>query len=282
MRNSITLFDDQYDLYKSMKSKRLLIAFVEYMFEDIEPEWLNKIEQSVFNSLRKRMENSMRKHDWNSNWWKKSKWWWRPTNPSLELNTENKSKTTHQQVKQQVKNNEEEDNISKDILLEEEEEVKEKEKNSQPPQPSPLTVEQSARINYMNGMRNVEVRWKQLINRWNKITGKEEFMNEEIKKSIYNLQWIPLETFEDRVKKYQFICDKIKETKSEKLFYYPIWEWDLLKFISKINLFYWEDSIIISKIAHKDGVIKDRAVRLLTTQQSEQKSDYSNLLDSLY
>lgn len=282
MRNSITLFDDQYDLYKSMKSKRLLIAFVEYMFEDIEPEWLNKIEQSVFNSLRKRMDNSMRKHDWNSNWWKKSKWWWRPTNPSLELNTENKLKTTHQQVKQQVKNNEEEDNISKDILLEEEVEVKEKEKNSQPPQPSPLTVEQSARINYMNGMRNVEVRWKQLINRWNKITGKEEFMNEEIKKSIYNLQWIPLETFEDRVKKYQFICDKIKETKSEKLFYYPIWEWDLLKFISKINLFYWEDSIIISKIAHKDGVIKDRAVRLLTTQQSEQKSDYSNLLDSLY
>jgi len=63
-------------------------------------------------------------------------------------------------------------------------------------------------------------------------------MNEELKKALYNLQSIPISTFEERVTKYQSLCDRIKENKAEKLFYYPIWERDLLKFISKINLFY--------------------------------------------
>ena len=140
---------------------------------------------------------------------------------------------------------------------------------------------QSARISYMNGMRNVEIRWKQLINKWNSITHREEFMNEELKKALYNLQSIPISTFEERVAKYQSLCDRIKENKAEKLFYYPIWERDLLKFISKINLFYWDDSIIISKIAHKDWVIKDRAVRLLT-QEKQKEENYSDLLEKIY
>ena len=38
MRKSIALFDDQYAFYKEFKSEKLLVAFVEYMFEDIEPE----------------------------------------------------------------------------------------------------------------------------------------------------------------------------------------------------------------------------------------------------
>ena len=38
MRKSIALFDDQYAFYKELKSEKLLVAFVEYMFEDIEPE----------------------------------------------------------------------------------------------------------------------------------------------------------------------------------------------------------------------------------------------------
>jgi hypothetical protein len=37
MRGSITLFEDQYQFFKELKSKRLLVAFVEFMFEDIEP-----------------------------------------------------------------------------------------------------------------------------------------------------------------------------------------------------------------------------------------------------
>ena len=107
-------------------------------------------------------------------------------------------------------------------------------------------------------------------------------MNEELKKSLYNLQSIPISTFEERVTKYQSICDKIKETKSEKLFYYQIRERDLLKFISKINRFYWEDSIIISKIAHKDWNIKDLAVKRLKQGQQQTTTKYSDLLDNLH
>lgn len=125
MRSSITLFDDQYSLYKAFKSKKLLIAFVEFMFEDIEPKNLNEKEQSVFNSLRERMTNSKQKHDGNSKGWATSHWWWRKGNTSSKAQTINKSKTTQEQLK----NNEEEDNIlSNDNILKEEEEDKEKKK----------------------------------------------------------------------------------------------------------------------------------------------------------
>jgi hypothetical protein len=57
MRKSITLFDDQYAFYKELKSEKLLIAFVEFMFEDIEPQDLNSMEQIIRNSLLERMNN---------------------------------------------------------------------------------------------------------------------------------------------------------------------------------------------------------------------------------
>jgi hypothetical protein len=37
-RSSVTLYDDQYNFYKAFKSEKLLVAFVEFMFEDIEPK----------------------------------------------------------------------------------------------------------------------------------------------------------------------------------------------------------------------------------------------------
>lgn len=92
MRGSITLFEDQYQFFKELKSKRLLVAFVEFMFEDIEPEWLSWIEKTVFNSLRIRMENQKKK----SLAWKQSHWGWRPRNSSSELDAENNTKTTEQ------------------------------------------------------------------------------------------------------------------------------------------------------------------------------------------
>jgi hypothetical protein len=63
MRKSITLFDDQYAFYKELKSERLLVAFVEYMFEDIEPHDLNSMEQIIRNSLLERMDNWKQKSD---------------------------------------------------------------------------------------------------------------------------------------------------------------------------------------------------------------------------
>lgn len=120
MRSSITLFDDQYQFFMELKSKRLLVAFVQFMFEDIEPEWLNWIEKTVFNSMRKRMENSKKMHDRNSKGWSSSHWWWRRGNASSELEWKNSLKTTKETTKKQPKNKEEE---------EEEEVIKENKEN---------------------------------------------------------------------------------------------------------------------------------------------------------
>jgi hypothetical protein len=102
MRSSITLFDDQYKLYKTW-SKKLLIAFVEYMFEGIEPD-LKPSEMAIFNSLRERMDNSNKAHDWRSKWWKNSHWW--PTWKSDEKWTKNESNLNEKWTKNEQKMNE--------------------------------------------------------------------------------------------------------------------------------------------------------------------------------
>ena len=68
MRNKITLFQDQYELYKELKSTNLLVAFVEFMFEDKQPKnsLLNSLETAIFNSFVDRMEKSKKLYDRNS------------------------------------------------------------------------------------------------------------------------------------------------------------------------------------------------------------------------
>lgn len=101
MRSSITLFDDQYKLYKT-GSKKLLIAFVEYMFEWIEPD-LKPSEMAIFNSLRERMDNSNKAHDGRSKWWKNSHGWPSKTN---EKWTKNESNLNEKWTKNEQKTNE--------------------------------------------------------------------------------------------------------------------------------------------------------------------------------
>lgn len=106
IRKTITLYDDQYNFYKELKSKKLLCAFVEYLFEWIEPTDLKWVEKVAYNSLKIRMENQRKKAGAWSIWWSNSHWGWRPTNASWELDTENKQKTSKKQTEQQAKNKE--------------------------------------------------------------------------------------------------------------------------------------------------------------------------------
>ncbi len=119
MREQITLYEDQYQFYKELKSKRLLVAFVEYMFEDIEPEWLNWIEKVARNSLKIRMDNQKKKSDA----WKKSRWGWRPRNVSSELdhknNRTNNTKTTEQTTQKQEDISISNIITSKDVIVDE-------------------------------------------------------------------------------------------------------------------------------------------------------------------
>ena len=121
MREQITMYRDMYEFYKDTKSKRLFIAFAEYLFEGIEPTDLKWIEITIFNSLKIRMENQRKKaHSW-AMWWATSHWWWRPWNTSSEL----KQETSKKQANKQTKNKEDKDNITNVILLREKE-IKEK------------------------------------------------------------------------------------------------------------------------------------------------------------
>ena len=127
MRNRVSLFEDQYKFYKVYKSKKLLCAFVEYMFEDVEPKNLSEKEQIIFESLRERMQKSKQISDWNSKGWqtskrtkvvKNSEW-----NNRSELESSDKSKgksTISQRVSQTPKkDNEVEDILSYDNILRE-------------------------------------------------------------------------------------------------------------------------------------------------------------------
>lgn len=112
MRKQITLFDDQYAFYKQFKSKKLLISFVEYMFEDIEPTWLNPMEQTLWNALVERMDNWKTKADAWSIWWSKSHWGGATIGNQNAKKTTSKttSKTTNrQQAKQQANNKQDKD-----------------------------------------------------------------------------------------------------------------------------------------------------------------------------
>lgn len=118
MRKSITLFDDQYAFYKELKSEKLLVAFVEYSFEDKTPEWLNSMEQIIRNSLLPRMDKWKSKFDAWSKWGSKSHGWW-----ATKWNQNAKKTTSKTTTKQQAKNNQ----VKVEVKVKEEDEVKEKE-----------------------------------------------------------------------------------------------------------------------------------------------------------
>ena len=115
MRKSITLFDDQYAFYKELKSEKLLVAFVEYMFEDKDPEWLNSMEQVVWNSLLERMDNWKWRSDAWSKWWAKSHWWGRPRKQAEQLQNNNKTTSKKQAKNNQDKDKDKEEDISNKI-----------------------------------------------------------------------------------------------------------------------------------------------------------------------
>lgn len=112
MRNKITLFQDQYELYKELKSPNLLVAFVEFMFEDKQPKnsLLNSLETAIFNSFVDRMEKSKKLYDRNCKWGQSSHWGWRPET-AVEKPIE---KTAKEQPDKQPKNKEEEVEVYKE------------------------------------------------------------------------------------------------------------------------------------------------------------------------
>ena len=110
----------------------------------------------------------------------------------------------------------------------------------------PPTTPQHKNIEYINGMRSVELKGKQYLWAWNE-----------------------LKDFKARVEKFATIKDLIVRKNKQKYFYYPIWEWTLENFLQNINKFYWEDSLIISRIANKEN--RNQALSILNLQATTQQ-----------
>lgn len=138
----------------------------------------------------------------------------------------------------------------------------------------PQTTPQQKNIEYINGMRSVELKGKQYLWAWNELIGDNAIMSSEVKKWIYNIQnSISAEDFKARVEKFATIKDLIVKKNKQKYFYYPIWEWTLENFLQNINKFYWEDSVIISRIADKNQ--RNQALSILKVQDTTQQQPVS-------
>lgn len=171
MRKSITLFDDQYAFYKELKSEKLLVAFVEYMFEDKSPEWLNSMEQVIWNSLLERMDN----WKWRSDAWSKSHWWWRPKKQGDELqknNIQNNKKTTE---KQQDKVEDKEEDISRSISNK----IEEKE-----------TTNTQTMCDKSHDEYSFDLFWNKYPNKKDRKKSKDKFSKLSIEKRKQAIEWI--------------------------------------------------------------------------------------------
>lgn len=115
MREQITMYRDMYEFYKDTKSKKLLVAFIEYLFEWIEPTDLKWIEKTIFFSLKIRMENQRKNAEKWARWWKNSHWGGRPRNASSELKEKTSKKQAEKQANKQAENKE--DNNTNVLLL---------------------------------------------------------------------------------------------------------------------------------------------------------------------
>lgn len=125
------------------------------------------------------------------------------------------------------------------------------------------------KIDFINWMRDVEARGGHRLKIRNEKTGKQDIMNEEIKKSMYVfMKDISFDVFEWRVNMYAETVHIIEDKKLKKYIFYPIREYDFLQFLKNINKFYGEISLILSKIAIKE--FKTKIVGMLKPSVSVQ------------
>lgn len=136
--------------------------------------------------------------------------------------------------------------------------------------PSPPPAQNN--LDYINWMRDVEKRGMFRLKNWNEKTWKSDLMNGEIKKAMYDIMKnVTADEFEKRVINYNSTVQTIDKFTLRSYVYYPIWDFDFLVFLSKINLFYGEIPTILSKIAKKEYSTK--IVNMIKPKQQEVKAE---------
>ena len=134
------------------------------------------------------------------------------------------------------------------------------EREEQPP-PS-----QFDKIEFIWKMRDAEKRGSVYLSTRNKITSRNDFLTEEIKKKLFNFSNLSLQDFALRAEKFEVIKSLILAKKMEKYFFSRIRERDFGQFLAKFNDFWGTDEEIVSKLAIFTEIKK--ALRILATPEA--------------
>ena len=134
----------------------------------------------------------------------------------------------------------------------------------EPPSPT-----QFDKIEFVGKMRDAEKRWSVYLSHWNEITGRKDFLTEEIKKQLFNFSDLSLEEFKARAEKFEVIKSLILAKKMEKYFFSKIWERDFGQFLAKFNDFWGTDEEIVSKLAIFTEVKKALRILANPSEQTE-------------
>ena len=141
-------------------------------------------------------------------------------------------------------------------------------------QPPPTQFD---KVEFVGKMRDAEKRGSVYLATRNKITGRNDFLTEEIKKNLFNFSNLSLQDFALRAEKFEVIKSLILAKKMEKYFFSRIRERDFGQFLAKFNNFWGTDEEIVSKLAIFTEVKK--ALRILATPEAspvpEQKPELS-------
>ena len=141
-------------------------------------------------------------------------------------------------------------------------------------QPPPTQFD---KIEFVGKMRDAEKRGSVYLSHWNEITGRNDFLTEEIKKKLFNFSNLSLQDFALRAEKFEVIKSLILAKKMEKYFFSRIRERDFGQFLTKFNDFGGTDEEIVSKLAIFTEIKK--ALRILATPEAspvpEQKLELS-------
>lgn len=122
------------------------------------------------------------------------------------------------------------------------------------------------KVEYIAKMRDAEKRGSVYLLTWNKITGRNDFLTEEIKKKLFNFSNLSLQDFALRAEKFEVIKSLILAKKMEKYFFSRIRERDFGQFLAKFNDFWGTDEEIVSKLAIFTEIKK--ALRILATPEA--------------
>ena len=122
------------------------------------------------------------------------------------------------------------------------------------------------KVEYIAKMRDAEKRGSVYLSTRNKITSRNDFLTEEIKKKLFNFSNLSLQDFALRAEKFEVIKSLILAKKMEKYFFSRIRERDFGQFLAKFNDFWGTDEEIVSKLAIFTEVKK--ALRILATPEA--------------